>query len=291
MLISGQTRLTGILGGVEQVKLSLSPAIHNAAFKDLQMDWVYLPFGAAPEDLEPAIRGLAYAGVRGMNVTMPHKVPAMAVMDELAPSAQGIGALNTIEVRNGRLIGHNTDGDGLIRFLEWDVGVSLPSANALVIGTGGSARAAIAALGAAGVAHLCVLGRNAGRAEELRLVAGGVDFDAADLKDDATRRVGQAGVIINATPVGQVNEPPVIPTDAISPGAVLVDLVYRPPVTPLIQAARNRGAIAHSGVGMLLHQAAISFEIWTGVEAPIDAMSAAALWELAKTAGAAHQRD
>jgi shikimate dehydrogenase len=288
LLISGQTQLTGILGGTEQVKLSLSPAIHNAAFKDLQMDWVYLPFGPAPEDLEIAIRGLAAAGVRGMNVTMPHKVPAMAVMDEVAPSAQRIGALNTIEVRGGRLIGHNTDGDGLLRFLDWDLGVSLQEAHVVVVGTGGSARAAVAALGAAGVAHLCVLGRDAGRAEELRPVAGDVVFEAVDLKEDPAHWVSQAGVIINATPVGQANEPPVIPTEAISPAAVLVDLVYRPPVTPLIRAARNRGAIAHSGLGMLLHQAALSFEIWTGVEAPMEAMSAAGLWELAKTADAAH---
>ncbi|HYN98377.1 MAG TPA: shikimate dehydrogenase [Actinomycetota bacterium] len=288
MLISGKTQLTGILGGTEQVKLSLSPAIHNAAFKDLQMDWVYLPFGPAPEDLETAIRGLAAAGVRGMNVTMPHKVPAMAIMDEIAPSAQGIGALNTIEVLGGRLIGHNTDGDGLIRFLDWDLGVSLQEAHAVVIGTGGSARAAIAALGAAGVAHLCVLARDPGRAEELRPVAGNVLFVAADLNEDPAHWVSKAGVIVTATPVGQANEPSVIPTDAISPAAVLVDLVYRPPVTPLIQAARDRGAIAHSGLGMLLHQAAISFQIWTGVEAPMEAMSAAALWELAKTADATH---
>jgi shikimate dehydrogenase len=219
---------------------------------------------------------------------MPHKVPAMAVMDEIMPSAQGIGALNTIEVRAGRLIGHNTDGDGLIRFLDWDVGVTLPASRALVIGTGGSARAAVAALGAAGVAHLCVLARDAGRAEDLRAVANNVPFEAADLKDDPAHWVAQADVIINATPVGQANEPAVIPTDAIPRSAVLVDLVYRPPVTPLIQAARDRGAIAHSGLGMLLHQAAISFEIWTGAEAPMEAMSAAGLWELAKTADATH---
>lgn len=288
MLISGQTRLTGIIGGTEQVKLSLSPAIHNAAFKDLQMDWVYLPFGCEPESLEAVIRGLAAAGVRGMNVTMPHKVPAMAIMDEIRPSAQGIGALNTIEVRDGRLIGHNTDGDGLIRFLEWDLGVTLQASRALVIGTGGSARAAVAALGAAGVDHLCVLARDVSRAEDLRAVAGAVPFEAADLKNLPAHRVAQADVIVNATPVGQGNEPAVIPTEAISRSAVLVDLVYRPPVTPLIQAARDRGAIAHSGLGMLLHQAAISFEIWTGAEAPMEAMSAAGLWELAKSAGTTH---
>ncbi len=288
MLISGRTQLTGILGGVEQVKLSLSPAIHNAAFKDLQMDWAYLPFGCEPEDLQVSIRGLAAAGVRGMNVTMPHKLPAMAAMDEIAPSARSIGALNTIQVQNGRLIGHNTDGDGLIRFLDWDLGVVLKDARAVVIGTGGSARAAVAALGSAGVAHLCVLARDIGKAEDLRGVAGNVTFEAAALSDDPAHWVGRAGVIINATPVGQANEPPVIPTDAIAPTSVLVDLVYRPPVTPLIQAARDRGAIAHSGLGMLLHQAAISFEIWTGTAPPMDAMSAAGLWELAKTADATH---
>jgi len=288
LLISGQTHLTGVLGGPEQVKLSLSPAMHNAAFKDLQMDWVYLPFGPGPEDLQTAIRGLAAAGVRGMNVTMPHKLAAMAAMDSIRPTAQRIGAINTIEVRAGELIGHNTDGDGLRRFLELDLGVPLRERRALVIGTGGSARAAVSALGEAGVAHLCVLARDAGRAGELRALAGQVAFDAAGLDSDITGWVEQARVIVNATPVGQRNEPPVIPAAAISPEVVLVDLVYRPPVTPLIQAARNRGAIAHSGLGMLLHQAALSFEIWTGVEAPMEAMSAAALWELAKAGNAAH---
>ncbi len=289
MLISGKTHLAGILGGTEQVKLSLSPAIHNAAFKDLNMDWVYLPFGVEPEDLESAIRGLAAAGVRGMNVTMPHKLPAMGVMDRVAPSAQRVGALNTIEVlHGGGLVGHNTDGDGLIRFLDWDLGVSLLECHALIVGTGGSARAAVASLGAAGVAHLCVLARDIQKAEDLRAVAGNVIFETADLFGDCEKWVSQADVVINATPVGQANELPVIPVAALSPEAVLVDLVYRPPVTPLIAAARARGVVAHSGLGMLLHQAALSFEIWTGVEAPMDAMSAAGLWELAKTADARH---
>lgn len=288
MLISGRTHLTGILGGTEQVKLSLSPAIHNAAFNDLQMDWVYLPFGVEPEELESAIRGLAAAGVRGMNVTMPHKLAAMAVMDEVAPSAQRVGAVNTIEVRGGSLIGHNTDGGGLRRFLEYDLGLALRDCRALVIGTGGSARAAVAALGAAGVAHLCVLARDVARARELGELAGGVAFEAAGLAEDPQRWVSQARVLVNATPVGQRGEPPVIPVGAISPEAVLVDLVYRPRVTPLIEAVRARGAIAHSGLGMLLHQAALSFEIWTGLEAPMEAMSAAGLWELAKMADAQH---
>lgn len=259
--------------------------MHNAAFKDLDMDWVYLPFGPTPGDLESAIRGLAAAGVRGMNVTMPHKVPAMAVMDVLAPSAQRVGALNTIEVRGGELIGHNTDGDGLVRFLERDVGVAPAGARAVVIGAGGSARAVVSAFGAAGVAHLCVLARDPAKAEALRPLAAGVEFEAVDLAEAGTR-VAQASVIINATPIGQANEAPVIPVEAIDRSAVLVDLVYRPPVTPLIQAARSRGAVAHSGLGMLLHQAALSFEIWTGVGASLEAMSAAALWELAKAADA-----
>lgn len=285
MLISGRTRLAGILGGPEQVKLSLSPAIHNAAFQDLDMDWAYLPFGSSPADLPRAIRGLADAGVRGMNVTMPHKLAALDAMDEVAPSAMRVGAVNTIEVRGERLIGHNTDGDGLVRFLRWDLGVELCGANVVLVGAGGSARAAAAALAAAGVGHLCVLARDPSRAIALQHLCGSTPFVAEDLAGPVSARVENAAVVINATPAGQKGEPPVIPVQALRPGALLVDLVYRPPVTPLIKAARAAGAAAHSGLGMLLHQAALSFEIWTGVQPSLEVMSAAAAWELAREEG------
>lgn len=288
MLISGHTKLTGILGSPEQVSLSLSPAIHNAAFKALEMDWAYLGFGTEPRVLPAAIRGLAAAGVRGMNVTMPHKMAAMQVMDSVTPVAGRIGAINTIEVRAGELIGHNTDAGGLIRFLRLDLGVNLEGRKALVIGSGGSARATVAGLASAGVSQVCVLARDPASAERLRLLAGEVAFESASLDQLAGDRVSEASVIINATPLGQMHEEPAIPPGSIRGDAVVIDLVYRPPVTPLIEAARARGAIAHSGLGMLLCQAALAFEIWTGAEAPMEAMSASALWELAKEAGRGH---
>jgi shikimate dehydrogenase len=281
LLITGRTKVAGILGAPEQVALSLSPAIHNAAFRALDMDWVYVSFGTLPEELPLAIQGLAAAGVRGMNVTMPHKVAAMEFMDHLTPQARTIGALNTIEVVDGELIGHNTDGEGLVRFIKQDLGVDVSGCKAVVLGSGGSARAAVSGLATAEVGEICVLARSVAMAELLRPVAGNVAFTTAPIDDDPGQWVSSANLIVHATPVGQKMEEPLIPAGSISRSAVVVDLVYKPPVTPLIEAARARGAIAHSGLGMLLHQAALAFEIWTGVQPPIEAMSAAALLELA----------
>ncbi|MEX2586506.1 MAG: shikimate dehydrogenase [Actinomycetota bacterium] len=281
-MISGRTQVAGILGGIKQVKLSLSPAIHNAAFKDRGLDWVYVAFGTAEEGLGKAVRGLAEAGVGGMNVTMPHKVMAMKYMDELTLQAGAIGALNTIELSDGKLVGHNTDGVGLVRYIQQDLGVNLTGSRVLVIGSGGSARAAVAGMSAAGADLIRVLARDVGKAEWLHQVAGEVNFETAALGDVPEEWVPDSTVIINATPLGQKREDPAISTEAISEHAVVVDLVYRPPVTPLVEAARAKGAVAHSGLGMLLHQAALAFEIWTGTEAPMDAMSAAALSEMTK---------
>lgn len=284
-MISGRTQVAGIVGGVRQVKLSLSPAIHNAAFKDRGLDWVYVAFGVTEHGLGEALRGLAEAGVRGMNVTMPHKVVAVEHMDELTPQARSVGALNTIELRDGRLIGHNTDGVGLVRYIQHDLGVDLTGARVMVIGSGGSARATVAGMAAAGADLIRVVARDATKAQRLRPVAGDASFEAAGIGEAPREWIADSSVIVNATPLGQKHEDPAIGTDSISKHAVVVDLVYRPPVTPLVEAARARGAVAHSGLGMLLHQAALAFEIWTGTEAPIDAMSAAALWEMAKMEG------
>jgi shikimate dehydrogenase len=279
VLISGATRITGILGGPEQVALSLSPAIHNAAFRDLEMDWVYVGFATLPERLEAVIRGLAACGVRGMNVTMPHKVAALKYMDDLSDEASAIGAVNTIQVLGDRIIGHNTDGRGLVRFLLKDLGATIQGCRTLVIGSGGSARAAVSAIAAAGASEISVISRDQTKAQGLASLADGARFRSASLSDPGTM-VQEADVIINATPIGQLREEPVISPESIRPDAVVVDLVYKPPVTALIEAARSRGVVAHSGLGMLLHQACLAFEIWTGVEPPVEAMSAAALREL-----------
>ncbi|MGH2811457.1 MAG: shikimate dehydrogenase [Actinomycetota bacterium] len=281
-MVDGSTRVVGIIGGPDQVRGSLSPRIHNAAFRALGMGWIYLPFPVTAE-VETALRGLAAAGVHGVNVTMPHKLEAARVCDRLVGTAATVRAANTVEVRDGRLVGHNTDGEGLIRFLRRDAGLEVSGATVLIAGAGGAARAIVAALAGAGAAEIAVAGREARRVEELRDLSAGARFDAVQLAALSADRVGSADLIVNATPVGSADEPPVVPAEWIRPGVTVVDLTYLPPSTRLLREAREHGAIAHNGLGMLLHQAAMSFEIWTGVQPPIDEMSAAALRELSAT--------
>lgn len=273
----GSPEVAGIVGSPAQVAASLSPAIHNAAFRALELDWVYLAFGMETEWLLRGISGLSACGVRGMNVTLPHKVAVVQAMDSMSESAERIGAVNTIEVRAAGLVGWNTDGEGLVRFLRMDAGASIEGARVLVLGAGGSARAVVFSMASAGAAEITVLARETNRAQALESLVDSADFRTGPLQDVPGAVIKQADIIINATPVGQALEHPAIPAEHIRPGAVVVDLVYRPAITPLIEAARSRGAVAHSGLGMLLHQAALAFEIWTGLPPPMDVMSAAAL--------------
>lgn len=278
VVIGGATKVVGIIGGAEQVARSLSPAIHNAAFEALELDWVYLPFPVESRAGE-AIRGLAAAGVRGLNVTMPHKLAAAEAVDRLNGSARVTRAVNTVEVRGSQLIGHNTDGEGLVRFLSRDLGTKCEGRSVLVIGAGGAARSVVAALAMAGAGSITVLARDAAQAEELKALAGPATFRAADLSS-AGSAVESSDLIVNATPVGQKDEVPLIPTGQIRPEATVVDLVYKPQATRFVEEARRRGATAAGGLGMLLHQAALSFEIWTGMQPPLEVMSAAALHSL-----------
>jgi shikimate dehydrogenase len=307
-MLNGATKVVGIVGGVHQVPLSLSPRIHNAAFRALGIDWVYVGFPVAEGTAATAVAGLAAAGVRGFNVTMPHKMAVAACMDRLEGLAATVGAVNTVEIRaSGELVGWNTDGEGLLRYIRRDVGCDIAGAAALVLGAGGAARSAVAALARAGAGSVTVLARHRGRAEALGEFARAAEFRAGGLGPEAAGIVAASDLIVNATPLGQepaklepapsgnhdlrtVDEKPAppqpvgpalpIPVDSIHPGCVVVDMVYKPPVTRLVDEARARGASAHGGLGMLLHQAALAFEIWTGREPPLEAMSAAAVSEL-----------
>jgi shikimate dehydrogenase len=308
VILNGATRVVGIIGGTRQVPLSLSPRIHNAAFRALGLDWVYVGFPVEEGSAPAAVAGLAAAGVRGFNVTMPHKMAVAACMDRLEGLAATVGAVNTVEVRgDGELVGWNTDGEGLLRYIQRDIGAQVDGAATVVLGSGGAARSAVAALARAGAGSVTVLARNRDRAEELRAFVRRAEFRVGGLGPEAGGIISAADLIVNATPIGQLPsgpahdpagegglravQPPAvgpddvaiavpIPVDAIPPGCVLVDMVYRPPVTRLVDQARARGASAHGGLGMLLHQAALAFEIWTGHEAPLEAMSAAAVSEL-----------
>lgn len=278
-MLSGSTSIAGIVGGSRQVTRSLSPAIHNAGYRALGLDWAYVGFPVAAEgaDAVAVLRGLGRAGVAGFNVTMPHKLAAAEAVDHLVGQAADVGAVNTVEVTGTELTGWNTDGEGLASFLVRETAAVLDGCSLLVIGAGGSARSVVAGLVLAGVDRVTVLARDPDRAAALAPMAGQASFRALPLAGGAaSEAVAAADVIVNATPVGQEGEAPLIATGAIRPDTVVVDLVYHPLETPLVQAASRAGAKAYGGLGMLVHQAALAFEIFTGRSAPLDAMWAGA---------------
>jgi shikimate dehydrogenase len=277
-VLSGLTSVAGVAGGPRQVARSLSPAIHNAGYRALGLDWVYVgfPVSADGADAVAVLRGLGGSGVAGFNVTMPHKLAAAEAVDRLAGQAAVVGAVNAVEVTGGELVGWNTDGEGLASFLVRETDTDLDGCSLLVIGAGGSARSVVSGLVLAGAGAVTVLARDPDRAAALAPMSGKASFRALPLSPAAAAAVAGADVIVNATPVGQEGEDPPIAVDAIRPGAVVVDLVYHPLETPLVQAASRAGAKAYGGLGMLVHQAALAFEIFTGRSAPLEAMWAGA---------------
>jgi shikimate dehydrogenase len=272
-VLSGSTCVAGVVGGPLQVARSLSPAIHNAGYRALGLDWVYVgfPVAAEGEDAVAVLRGLGRSGVAGFNVTMPHKLAAAAAVDHLAGQAAVVGAVNAVEVTGNELVGWNTDGEGLASFLVRETDTDLDGCSVVVIGAGGSARSVVSGLVLAGAGAVTVLARDPDRAAALAPMAGEASFRALPLSS-AGAAVAGADVIVNATPVGQEGEDPLVPVDAIRRGAVVVDLVYHPLQTPLVQAASRAGAKAYGGLGMLVHQAALAFEIFTGRSAPLEAL-------------------
>jgi shikimate dehydrogenase len=274
--VSATSGFAGVLGW--PLAFTLSPAIHNAAFRASGVDWVYLPFPVPPENLAPAITGLRTLGAMGANVTMPHKEAVLDHLDDLSGDARAIGAVNTIQRIGDRLIGHNTDVDGFGEFLSGDAGLDVQGRSVTVIGAGGSARAVVRALDDLGAGSITIAARDERKSRSLATLTSRATFTLADM-DDLPAACGGADVIVNATPLGMGGE------DS-APGVVfrrdqaVVDLVYWPPQTPLLDRARGSGAQAWGGLGMLVRQAAASFAIWTGQDPPLETMSAVALHAL-----------
>lgn len=263
--------MLGVLGW--PLEHSLSPVIHHAAFRRLDLDWVYLPFPVEPERLADAITGLRALGAIGANVTMPHKETVIRYLDDLSSDARSIGAVNTIQRLGDRLIGHNTDVDGFAAFLADDAGLDVSGSRCLVLGAGGAARAVVRALDMSGAAQVCVSARRPDQADGVTALAG-----RTERTDWATvaERVPEFDLVVNATPLG-MNEEDLLLDATFGEGQAIVDLIYDPPMTPLVERARSAGAAGWGGLGMLVHQAAASLRIWSGQEAPIEAMSVAAM--------------
>ena len=261
----------GVIG--YPVRHSLSPAICQAAFDELGLDWTYAAFEVAQGDAGRALDHMRNRGMAGLSVTMPHKADVAAAVDELSAAAAVLGAVNCVARDGDRLIGHNTDGAGLCDALLAD-GVELAGISCAVLGAGGAARAVVAELARRGVAEVAVIARRPDRAASAAQLAGSAGMTAS-LAD-----IGQYSLVVNATPVGMAETEgagnlPLDP-DLLHPGLHVAELVYNPLQTPLLAECNRRGVPASTGVGMLVHQAAHAVRIWTGAEPPVNAMTAAA---------------
>lgn len=289
--INGRTRLAGVVG--TPLEHSLSPAMHNAVYEILGLDWVYVPLPL--EDETELIRFLGAARVlpfQGFNVTMPFKHAMLSHCDEVAMLAQMAGAVNAVHCVEGRLIGYNTDGRGLVESLADDVGFSFEGKKVTLLGAGGASGAAIVAFILAKASKVTVANRTIDRAGELveRVSAHARATElAATTLEDAEEAVSSADLIVNATPLGmQPDDPSPVPAEWLRSNHVICDMVYGGPPTQLIRAARGVGATAVDGVGMLVAQAAISVDIWSEsaqIRTPRDTMRKAAEAALAGRLG------
>ena len=277
-MISGATRLAAVIGF--PVSHSLSPALHNAAFAAVGLDWVYVALEVAPGSAPAALDGMRTLGLGGLNVTMPHKEAVHDAVDVLDPAAAALRSVNTVvPLADGRLAGHSTDGAGFVDSLRLDAGVDPNGMRVVVLGAGGAGRAVVDALARAGAAEVVVVNRSAERGAEAAALAG------PSGRQGSLQDIPAADLVVNATSVGMgTTEVPFAPA-LLRPGQVVADLVYHPLETALLLAAAEAGARPVGGLGMLVHQAAHAFRLWTGVDPPIAVMRAAADAQLATRAG------
>lgn len=272
-MISGSTRVAAVIGS--PVHHSLSPALHNAAFQQLGIDWVYVAFHVANGEAQHAIDAMRALGLGGLSVTMPHKEAVAQCVDRLDPAAAALDSVNTVVPQDdGSLLGCSTDGAGFIASLA-AAGVSVVDRSVCLLGAGGAARSIADALGRSGAARVAVVNRTASSAEVTAALAGaaGVVGTAADVRE--------AHLVVNATSVGMASDE--LPCDpaALHSGQIVADIVYHPRDTALLRAARAAGAATVDGLGMLVHQAALQQQWWHGALPDIATMTAAAERELA----------
>jgi shikimate dehydrogenase len=281
----GTTHIVGVVG--DPVAHSLSPVLHNAGFATLGLDWVYAAFPVAKEHGPSIVASMRTMGIRGLSVTMPHKVEVCESADEATDDVRLLGAANTLVHRSdGVISAHTTDGDGCVDALRHN-GFDPAGQTCMVLGAGGAGRAVVLALARAGAREIVIVNRNVDRAEAARALAN----DAGSIGTvGGTARATVCALIVNATSVGMgvaasENVSP-IESSLLGSGQTVNDLVYHPLETALLAAARVAGARTVGGVEMLLHQAARQFTLWTGEVAPVDAMRTALLNEISQRAKA-----
>ena len=280
-MVSGKTRICGIIG--DPVEHSMSPLMHNAASKELGIDYLYLPFRVKQGDLQKAIEGMRALNITGLNVTIPHKVAVTHFLDKLDPLAEKIGAVNTIVNDSGILTGYNTDAGGFLQALS-ERGIKPEGKNMVILGAGGASRAISFILADRG-AKLVILNRllEFEWAEELADRISHIfnkNVKALELnRENLARVLGEADILVNATSAGMAPDIDETPVDAdlLSSGLIVFDIVYNPMKTRLLREAEASGATTIGGLDMLVWQGALAFEKWTGKKAPVEVMKREAM--------------
>jgi shikimate dehydrogenase len=279
--ISAHTRVCAVIG--DPVGHSLSPQIHNAAFKARALDFVYVAYHVARGDAARAVSGVRALGIRGLSVTIPHKLDVIAQLDAIDETARQMGSVNTIVNDHGVLTGYSTDGPGALRALAAE-GVDPAGRRVLLLGSGGAARAiAFTLAGLSPRPRLRILGVEAQELAQLgRDVRekAGVTLDADALTPESlAAAMREAEIVVHATPIGMTpkTDASLVPSALITSRHAVLDVVYTPRVTKLLTDAKAAGAKVVPGIGMFVGQAAVQFELWTGVAAPVDVMTEAVL--------------
>ena len=283
MRIDGRTKIAGVIG--LPIDHSLSPAMHNAAYESLDLNWVYVPMPVPDHGaLMRVVSAVRSLPVVGFNVTMPYKQAMLGLCDEVAMFAQMAGAVNTVHCVDGRLIGYNTDGRGLLESLAEEADFEPEGRRIVVIGTGGAAGAAMVGFVLGKASHITVAGRDVDKADQMlarvRDYLRGVQVEPVTLGPELERTVRGADLVINATSLGmKPDDPSPVPGEWLSAGQVVCDMTYACAETTLLTAARGAGAKAVSGLGMLVAQGALAIDIWmesAQVRAPRDIMRTSA---------------
>lgn len=276
MNLSGKTRVLGIIGS--PVGHSMSPAMQNAAIDERGIDYVYVPFPVEPDFLGQAVEGLRRLGVWGFNVTIPHKSSIIPFLDRISPEAELCGAVNTVCREGDLLVGYNTDGTGFLSSVKEDLDHDPRGSSVLLLGAGGAARGAIAALASTGVTQIVVANRTREKGESLverfQSVFPEVRFTISSLAaEELAGHLREADLLVNTTSVGMNGTSfEWLPLLELPATAKVYDMVYVPAETPLLAAARTRDLVCANGLGMLVAQGAAAFTLWTGLEAPCAVM-------------------
>lgn len=274
--LNGETRLYGVLG--HPVAQSLSPAMHNAAFRATGLNAAYLPFPVAPHLLNEAVKGLVAVGVGGFNLTVPHKTAILPLLDEILPEARAVGAVNTVRNDNGRLIGANTDGVGLLASLEKDLAFTPHGKTVLMLGAGGAARGIAFALLTSGVGRLVIANRTMEKAEAL---AADCQTHFPQQQVDPAALDNLAGLaphlLVQTTTVGMGDGKSPLDLEPLGVSDAVVDIIYHPLETPLLAQAKKLGLATCNGIGMLLYQGTAAWRFWTDREPPVEVMRKALL--------------